>query len=721
MAQPLPRPPGPPGESETQAEPLAALRQDLRLFPGPRGHQGAPSTIAHDPANESYFQFGPLEMEMLARWQAGTAPAIAAKVSQETVFACSAADVETLAHTLTTQGLLRHSAERVGALAARRDLTKRNTRWTRAINGIVFRRLPLVRPQRFLDATLFLTNFAFTRAFWGLLGATFIVIAYLIAREAPAFLSSLRNMFAVEGAITLGITLAFAKSIHELAHGYAARRYGADVPTMGVMLIVLWPLLYTETTAAWTLQDRTKRVVIAAAGVASEMVIAVAALLAWLLLEPGPWRDAAGFAGTTLLVLSLLFNANPLMKFDGYFILSELTRTDNAQPRAIAHVRALLRHYVAGQPLLSDEARSTPSARRWLTFYGVACLLYRVVLFGGIAITILALLFPIIAYPLAGGLLLTMLIKPAVGEIFTWFKSAYEHAKVPGVIRVAAILALIAAPAFVPWRSTVQVPALVAAGETHEVFAPEPAQLTRLAIKDGATVRAGERLMDLRAPELETERAGAYARALTIQQVLARRATGTTFLPKLAVQEEELAQLRARIAGLDARRRKLVVRAPTEGRIAMADDGLAPGLWLAGDAPILYIIKGAGAQVHGYAEERDLGLIKAGADGVLWLEGQPFTGMAIKVRKIHTEAMEVLDDPLLAGGMGGPIAAHQREHTHVPEQAIYKLHLDLVTPSDAAKLPALKTRGYVRIKTRPRSIARRVLDRLINLWRREFG
>lgn len=696
------------------------LRKDLMHAPGPRDISGAPSHVLHDPAANGYFHLGALEFEILARWHMGAPAVIAESITKETTYSATPEDVAALEQQLRQGGLLRLSARDVLDLETKAQAARPNV-LARLSNALLFLRLPLLRPQVFLDRTAILVAPFFTRAFWGLLILLFIAALYLIGRQWDGFVASLSTMVTFYGAFSVAVALAIAKSMHELAHGYAARRYGADVPVMGVAFIIFWPLLYTETSNAWTVASRKHRIVIAAAGVAAEFALAVTCLVLWPFMEPGPLRDAAGFTATTLILLSLAFNANPLMRFDGYFILSELSGIDNMQPRAFELLKWYLRKAIAGVTLPFPEIALNNASRRFLLVYGISSAFYRILLYGGIVYAINLLLFPAIALPLSAIIIMTSLIKPVAGEIFVWLKLSRLKNGWRGSLRPIVICIALLSLLFVPWQSSVQVPALLRAGNSYDIYAPEPAKLLTLHVKEGDQVAAGDRLATLHSRALDLELAKTRAQASALDRRINRRLTEVQYHRDVSTSLKELARLHSAVAGLEARRRQLTIRAPQAGRIAMLDKTLRSGLWLANNRPLMTLVGQAGkARIYGYVEERDMDYIAEGARARLWFDGEPWVALTGVVETVYPQAIKTLRAPLMAAVSGGAIAVRPTGDALVPELAIYKTAIRLDADA-AARMPMIETRGYALIETPPRNLIDRIIDRVVGLWRRELG
>ena len=128
------------------------------------------------------------------------------------------------------------------------------------------------------------------------------------------------------------------KILHELGHAYAARHFGARVPVIGLAFLVMFPILYTDTTDVWRIQEKRSRTLINGAGITVELCIAAISLLLWAFLPDGIFRSIAFFAATTSWAMSLFVNLNPWMRFDGYYLISDLLGVENLQKLSLIHI-----------------------------------------------------------------------------------------------------------------------------------------------------------------------------------------------------------------------------------------------------------------------------------------------------------------------------------------------------------------------------------------------
>ncbi|MEO0510571.1 MAG: hypothetical protein AAF065_12005 [Verrucomicrobiota bacterium] len=249
--------------------------------------------------------------------------------------------------------------------------------WKARLFGIFFLRIPLFDPDVFLNRTI-----AYVRPFLSLGGA--IAWLLLVGSALGVVVSNWEALFARgQGALSpsnlplLLLAFIFAKLIHEFGHGYAVKRFGGEVHVMGITFLVFTPIPYVDATAAWAFRERWKRIWVGAAGMIIELVVAAFAAFIWANTGPGLLNSWCFNLMLVASVSTILFNINPLLKFDGYYILSDLTDSPNLQSRSMQQIGHFVEHYAFG-----GRHSQSPSSGRgdavWLACFGVASWLFRV-------------------------------------------------------------------------------------------------------------------------------------------------------------------------------------------------------------------------------------------------------------------------------------------------------------------------------------------------------
>jgi putative peptide zinc metalloprotease protein len=301
--------------------PLPELRQDLALYPAPVAEDGSPAWQLHDPAANRYYLLGWPAFEILSRWPMGEAETIAQAISAETTLAITPDEVLALAQFLERHHLLAASTAQ-DSLRLASAAQAQKLHWLKwLLHHYLFFRIPLVKPDPFLDRWVgHLGIFLKAPFWWGVAGLALVSLG-LVMRQWEQFVLTFSAYQGLERILSFGLALSVAKVCHELGHAFVARHHGCKVPTMGVAFLVMWPVLYTDTNEAWKLSSRRAGFQIGIAGIATELLLAVLATLAWVFLPEGAPRAAAFFLATTSWVLTLAINISPFMRFDGYFLL----------------------------------------------------------------------------------------------------------------------------------------------------------------------------------------------------------------------------------------------------------------------------------------------------------------------------------------------------------------------------------------------------------------
>ena len=220
---------------------LPPLREELALLPGPALPDGQPSWTLHVPVRHLFFQIDWPSFEILRRWPLGDAQAIAADVTGETTLAVGAEDIATLLEFLRQNQLLQVAPGQSGQLAASLA-QRRGGRARRLLHNYLFFRIPLVRPDRWLGRWAGRLDFLYSRTFLRLTVIAGVMGLLSVYRSWESFSATLVDLMSWQGMLAYGLTLVSVKILHELGHGFTAKRYGCRVPTMGVAFMVLWPV-----------------------------------------------------------------------------------------------------------------------------------------------------------------------------------------------------------------------------------------------------------------------------------------------------------------------------------------------------------------------------------------------------------------------------------------------------------------------------------------------
>jgi putative peptide zinc metalloprotease protein len=707
--------------SEAQTLQLPVLRQELRIERGAPLVNGAPSWTLFDPVRHLFFQLGEIEFTIFSNWANGRVERVAEELAAKGMDAeeIDAAFGRTLEFSLSNSLTQRPLGDAVLTYRQQKDAA-RKAWWKWMIDNYLFIRIPLVRPAAFLERTLPRVAPLWSRpalTFFALLALTGL---FLVSRQWDAFMASFLYFFSWQGLLAYGAGLFAVKIIHELGHAYTATRFGARVPTMGVSLMVLMPMLYTDTTGAWRLKSRKERLTIDCAGVTAELMVASISTLAWVFLPEGPLRSVAFILATSSWVMSLAINLNPFMRFDGYYVLSDWLGVPNLQPRAFALGRWQLRE------LLFDLGDPPPEEvpqrlRRAMIVYAWMTWLYRLVLFIGIALLVYHLFFKLLGIILFLVEIAVFIAKPVISELQAWGALRERIGKTRRGRLWPWILGGFLLLAFLPLDRHVSAPAVLAPVGAAPVVSGDPARIDRVLAKNGQRVKAGQVLMELSAPELESAAAGTRVRIVQLQAQYDRAAADAKDLSNRQVIERELAREQDALAGLERRSNKLVLRAPISGVVADISPEHHPGRWLGGAEVLARIVTPGDYDVQAYVSEADIDRIREGGLGRFVPDDAALSSRRVKLVERSLNAVELLDQPLLASTNGGSIGVDSNSESEQirPRETLYKVRLlaqkggsnDLVQP----------IRGSVVIDADARSFALHWLGKVMDVFREEFS
>lgn len=692
---------------------MPALRDDLALLPAPSGLDGAPGWTIHDPVRNRYFRIGPEAFALIAHWHHVTPRAIAAAVAEEHPFEPTGDDVMAFYQFLAANNL----TVTVDTAYLARQAAARETGWFWwLIHNYLFFRIPLVRPDRALSATLGWVAPLYSRAWLILVLLAGLAGVLLVARQWDAFLHTFQHFFSPEGLALYGVTLMGTKICHELGHAYTAKRFGCRVPTMGVAFLVMWPVLYTDTTDAWRLVSRRQRLAVAAAGMLTELMIAVFATLAWSFLPDGPLRSAAYFLATVSWITTLAINLSPFMRFDGYYLLSDALDVPNLQERAFALARWKLREWLFGLDMAPPEPM-TPRLRAILLVYAYVTWVYRLVLFLGIALLVYHVAIKVLGILLFVIEIGWFIARPFFSEAKAWWDLRDHFRLNPRTLLTLLGLAGAIGLTVLPVTTTVSVPVVWRSSGFATIYAPFPAKLEETRVKPGQTVAEGDLLFRLSAPDLDGKLRQTTLRIDWMQDQIARLSSSREQLDRLRAMEEDLAAALAERQGLQDSLTRLEIRAPLSGTVTDLEDALLPGRWLGPKLPLATIVSPGPGELVGYVSEGDFDRLKPGATARFHPDDPLQARRDARVRGLDPVSVSVLDVPALASLHGGPVAVEGQSSplpggagnrsALAPVEAVYRIAFDVAATADGAEGPRHITRGVARVDGEARSLAER--------------
>jgi putative peptide zinc metalloprotease protein len=588
-------------------------------------------------------------------------------------------------------------------LHQRRKLHAR-ARWKQYLGNPLSLRFPLLDPDRVLARAmplfaLFLGWFG--AAVWvGTIGWALVLIAMHWTELSGDVVD---RVFSFENILLLWFVFPLIKLAHELGHAIATKAGGGEVHEMGVMLLVLMPVPYVDASAATAFRDKRSRVLVGAAGMLVELFIAAIAVFAWVHLEPGTERAIAYNVILVAGVSTLLFNANPLLRYDGYYILADYLEMPNLGQRSNEYLGYLVNRYVFGLEGGSSPV-SAQGEQGWLFFYGIGSFFYRMFMMVSIAVLVASKFF-FIGVLLALWAFSTMLVIPfgkKVNYLF-WGQRLAGHRQ-RALFATFSIAAVLAAGLFwLPAPSSTRAEGVIWAPEQAQVRATIDGFVTRVVAKPDQRVRQGEVLIETADPELD-----ARTRVLQAQLAELDARYSATILTK-RVQAEVINEQKIHVAeALDLAHRhraELQVRSPANGIFIMKEAENSPGRFAQRGEVLAYVTDSAATTVRVVVPESEGGLV---ARRTRRVEIRPADriGHPIEAR-IQREvpgATDELPSMTLSLQGGGKIGLDPSKSSGDPKSLEKLFVLDLELPA-SEQANYLGGRVYVRFEHDPEPLA----------------
>jgi len=343
-----------------------------------------------------------------------------------------------------------------------------------------------------------------------LLGLAALGLVFTNFAELSAKMPAFEEFFAGSNWIWLAVVLVVTKVIHELGHGLACRRFGGECNEMGLMLLVLMPCLYCNVSDSWMLPSKWKRAAIAAAGMFAELAMASMATFVWWFSEPGLVNQLALNVMIVCSVTTLLFNANPLLKYDGYYILSDLVEIPNLRQKATT-----LLNRTASQWLLGLETRVDPFLpvrhRGLFVLYAIAAAAYRWFITFSIFWFLYQMLEPwglkVVGQMLALAAIWSLIGMPVM-QLVKFFSVPGRWLAVKRVrlaTGVSIMVALAGLLLLFPVPHKVRCSFFVQPAQTGNVFVTVPGFVRQIHVKSGDRVVEGQLLLTLESPDLDKQ------------------------------------------------------------------------------------------------------------------------------------------------------------------------------------------------------------------------
>lgn len=474
----------------------------------------------------------------------------------------------------------------------RRRQQKIRARQRQKLMGFLFMQIPVVNPDGFLSRTKHLFRWVYSK--WALAVWTLVVggAMLLLLKNWGDFFTPIGDVFTPERLMGMWFSLVVLKVIHEFGHAYACKIFGGEVPEIGVYLIMGTPCAYCDCTSSWGFTQRLRRLIVVLAGVYVELFIAALAIYVWAMAPSASVRLIAFDIVVVAGVATVLANLNPLMRFDGYYILSDLLEIPNLRTTAQREAIALLKRAFVGVPM--HESRFGLPMRAFLVLFGAMTAVYKITIVMGIS-ALLATKFLYLGIGLAAfyGSMEIYRAGRNVGNYLIHSEEAKVHRYRAGVLATMIFAAAPAMVLLVPVPRPVKALGTVGLEREQVYYAPAEGFVASVGVRPGDQVARGGSIAELTSPGLESALRSAeheLARTELLSEALMPTdpASAAVHRREAEAAAARLARQREQLAGMDVSAVAGAVvleslSSSDEGRYLMAGDPIArlgAGRWV---------------------------------------------------------------------------------------------------------------------------------------------
>ena len=642
-------------------KPLPQFRKDLEIFEGPNDFDGSPTYNLYDVLKAKYYKISWAESLIFKYLKPDmTLSELHRVISEKSTLKVSEEEIkffflDAFRHDLLAVPKNPEYFEKI--------YDKKHTNFLKwLLFNYLYIRIPLINPDPFLSHTIKYVRFlgsSIAFIIYAVLCFTGILMLYTRFGE---FIHTFTYFFNFEGLFAYALAITTVKIIHEFSHAYTAKNYDVYVPSMGIALIVLWPVLYTDVTDGWKLKSRKKRLYISSAGIIAELIIAGLCTIGWYFSPEGLLQSVFFVIASITWVSTLIINLNPAVRFDGYYILCDLCGIDNLQQRAFNVTRWKFRDWFLGLKTPPPEEKLHHERIAGFVIYSVYTWIYRIVLYTAIAV------FVYHKFTKALGVFLFIL---EIGVFLVWpitseLKSLVELRKYfnsnPRIMITLAVLLTILGWFIIPLPHMVKFPAITMPLDFQIIYIPEDSIIEKIYVKRDQEIKKDSPIITLVSPSIDHE----VAKLDYEKQILEKQIYLLSFTDKdrayIPEKKAELASNNERLNALKNKENEFQIKAKLDGKIYLWDDKLFEGMNIAKDSVIGKIADPKSVEIIAFVPEVDLGFLKIGNSIKFRVPStnEFFYGKILSINPVRTE---VLKQFALASTYHGDLAVSEDPHT----------------------------------------------------------
>lgn len=677
----------------------AILRSDLQI--SRQLYQGEPAYVIHDPVRFSSHRL-PLETYrvLTALGPGRTLGAVFDALVAEGVFTLSEEDefydlITTLYHSRLIV-LPFHDGKKLFQAYEKLTAAARKHR----LVGFIFFQVPLANPDAFLTKTAPKLRWLFTKAFFVIWAIAAVAALTIVAKRASDFAEPFNGILALQNLPFLWLSFIGLKVWHEFGHGYACKVFGGAVPEMGTILIAGNPLAYVDATSAWSFPERRKRLIVMFGGMYFESLLAIPAVFIWAFTTNPLLQSFAFNIIITATLVTLLFNLNPLMKFDGYFILSELLGIQNLRGRSEHQLKSYLKRAFLG--IKSETLQGSARLRTMFVSYSIASAIYRAGLILRISLMVAERFF-LLGVAMAAFYIVTSVV--AIGrKLWAYLMHDPETEHIRARCRAIAFGLAVGIPAIltlVPVPFGVVTDGVIGFETEYFVRVDTPGEFVGPSIPAGQTITAGSELVVLSNPMTELNHA--VARNRLVEAEVAWQVAREEGIVESARLETQVHQLQKETANAELSVERLRLVSPGNGQLVRNLDQTSRGSFLRRGSAVAVVVNGKPV-LRTWLNEEQLKTVvsEPGTQVEARVAGRDMHTFRGEIIAVEQAAQTVFEETALTPAAGGTIVVDPR--TKKPVEPLFKVEIAALT--DSIRFDDHGSRISLRFQRAPESIAR---------------
>jgi len=659
---------------------IGQLRKDLQIFRAEDNllSPDEGSWIVFDPTNGQYFRIFEIEYKIISglckeytfeEYQNYLKNVLKIEITKE--------KLNEILFFLRNNGLLLPEFITTEKRLQKLKEIKKRAWFSNIMSAYIFFRIPIWKPDKFFDKTVGYVRIIFNK--WVLFLLTCFSLAgyILIIINWNRFINTIESSLTYSGLIRYSIVIIILKFFHELAHSYVAKLEGIRIRHIGIGMIVFFPRFYTDLTDSWKITDRKKRVAIDLAGILLEIIVGGLAAVVWINSAPGMISTLSYYLFAVSVINTLLINGNPLIRYDGYYMLADLFGVDNLQKKSLEFWEKIADRIIFGIKFTKKEILASFGKNYiFILIYGITSFFYRVFLYAAIVMIIYFKFAKALGIILALIEIQLMFIRPILYQmrrIKVVKKIAIGNNRLISCIFIFAIILVFLLP--LPWN--ISLPCVTQSKLFSVIYLREEAFFKKLVIQDGSQVEKGQLIAEFYNPFIDWDIKEDELWLEMAQTELDQLKNNKEGFELVKIKIEQIKKLQNDIEELKQKKDSLNIYALFSGIFHLKDRNLNSDKWMPKGEIFGFVKDTKKTEILAYLKEEDVNNVITGARVLITLHNDiaEYKGIVESVDKVPF--VDWRPSPLL-DTFGGPIqVVSVVEYLFKPKDRYYCVRISL--------------------------------------------